>query len=121
MKKFGYIGAALALPFFAAAQTINGQGGLGTLAQSLIGFINNILVPLLFAAAFIVFIWGIFQYFIMGGHDEEKKEKGKSLMLYGLIGFFLMVSVWGLVNILTGTFNLRNTPPPYPDAPTVNI
>ncbi|HEX2792415.1 MAG TPA: pilin [Candidatus Paceibacterota bacterium] len=120
MKKLGYIGAALALPFLAFAQTINGQSGLGGLGQSLIAFINTIVVPLIFALAFIVFIWGVFQYFIAGGHDEEKKEKGKSLMLYGLIGFFVMVSVWGLVNILTGTFNLRDTPPPYPDVPVNN-
>ncbi|MEK7510910.1 MAG: pilin [Patescibacteria group bacterium] len=122
MKKLGYIAVAFAAPLFAFAQIQ--ATSAGTLATSIIQFINTFLVPLIFALAFLVFIWGVFQYFIAGGHDEEKKEKGKSLMLYGLIGFFVMVSVWGLVNILTNTFNLQNSTGPargYPDAPLNNI
>lgn len=73
-----------------------------------IGFIietiNRVLVPLIFAIAFIVFIWGIFQFFIAGAADEEKRKQGKQFILYGFIGFFLMVSIWGIVNLLVGTF-----------------
>jgi len=107
MKKLGYIAAAFALPLLASAQvTATNVQNLGT---GIIGIINNVLVPLIFALAFIVFIWGVFQYFIAGGHDEEKRESGKQLMLWGIIGFFVMVSVWGLVNILRGTFNFNDT------------
>lgn|SRR3989344_3566909 len=121
MKKLGYIAVAFAAPLFAFAQ-IQTQN-VGTLATSVIQFINTFLVPLIFALAFLMFIWGIFLYFIAGGHEEEKKDKGKSLMLYGLIGFFVMVSVWGLVNILTSSVDLRNTQGPaqgLPDAPIRN-
>lgn len=104
MKKLAFIGASLALPFLAAAQV----DSLQDLGSFIIDLINNVAVPLVFAIAFIVFIWGVFMYFIAGGHDEEKQSQGKSLMLWGLIGFFIMVSVWGLVNILTGTLNLDN-------------
>ncbi len=106
MKKLGYISAAFLTPFFAFAQVQ--ATNVSTLGTGLIGLINNVAVPLLFALAFIVFIYGVFQYFIAGGHDEEKRETGKSLMLWGIIGFFIMVSVWGLVNILRGTFNFDN-------------
>ncbi|HEY0948157.1 MAG TPA: pilin [Candidatus Paceibacterota bacterium] len=113
MKKLGYLAAALAFPFFVSAQvTATNAGSIG---QGIISLINNVLVPLVFAIAFIVFIWGVFQYFIMGGADEEKRENGKSLMLWGIIGFFVMVSVWGLVNILRGTFQTTNTAPPVGD------
>ena len=118
MKKLGYIVSAFLVPAFAFAQ-INATNAQ-SLALGIIQFINAIVVPLIFALAFLVFIWGIFQYFIAGGHDEEKKEAGKSLMLYGLIGFFVMVSVWGLVNILTGTFNLDKSEVEYPEAPARN-
>lgn len=106
MKKLGYLSLAFGFPVFAFAQVqaTNAQS-LGT---GIIGLINNVAVPLIFAVAFIVFIWGVFQYFIAGGHDEEKRETGKSLMLWGIIGFFIMVSVWGLVNILRGTFSFDN-------------
>ncbi|MDB5264741.1 MAG: seg [Parcubacteria group bacterium] len=118
MKKIGYIGAALLFPALASAQTVT---SVQSLAAFVINLINTVAVPLVFALAFIVFIWGVFLYFIAGASDEEKQGKGKSLMLYGLIGFFVMASVWGLVNILTGTVKLDNNSPrgsELPVAPT---
>lgn len=102
---------ALALPLLASAQAINDLSDVGS---TLISIINDIIVPVLFAVAFIVFIWGAFKTFILGANSEDVKEQGKNLMLWGLIGFFVMVSVWGLVNILTGTFQFGSdeiTPP----------
>jgi hypothetical protein len=109
MKKLGYLSAAFVLSFPLLASAQVNANNVQNLGQGLIGLINNVAVPLLFAIAFIVFIWGVFQYFIAGGHDEEKRETGKSLMLWGIIGFFIMVSVWGLVNILRGTFNFDDS------------
>ena len=97
--------ATLALPLVSFA-AVNDISGVGTL---IIDIINNVLVPVLFAVAFIVFLWGAFTTFILGAGGEETREKGKSLMLYGLIGFFVMVSIWGLVNILKNTANLGDT------------
>ena len=119
MKKLAYLGASFALPLFAFAQTISGTN-VQSVGTGIIQLINSVLVPLIFAIAFVVFLWGVFQYFIAGGHDEEKRDTGKSLMLWGIIGFFVMVSVWGLVNILRGTFQLNNQQIQYPDAPTTN-
>jgi hypothetical protein len=105
MKKLAYTASAFMLPMLAFAQAANVQ----ELGQTVITIINTVLVPLIFALAFIVFLWGVFQVFIAGAADEEKREQGKSLMIYGLIGFFVMVSVWGLVNLLVGTFNLNQS------------
>ena len=102
-------GASFLLPLLAAAQTLNNLSDVGSV---IIDIINNILVPVLFAIAFIVFIWGAFLTFILGANSDDVKERGKNLMLWGLIGFFVMVSVWGLVNILTGTFQLGNNQGP---------
>lgn len=101
--------AALTLPLVAFAQQLNNLSDAGTF---IINFISNILVPVLFAVAFIVFLWGAFDAFILGANDEGKKGQGKNLMLWGLIGFFVMVSIWGLVNILTGTIRFGNTTGP---------
>lgn len=109
MKKIAYTALALLLPVAVFAQprvdSVQDAGGF------LVGLINNVAVPVIFALAFIVFIWGVFRYFISGGHDEEQREKGKSLMMYGIIGFFVMVSVWGLVNILVGSVDLESEGP----------
>lgn len=111
MKKIAFVGASFLLPVLAFAQTVD---SVQSLAAFIINFINNIAVPLVFALSFIVFIWGVFQVFILGAANDEAKKKGRSFMLYGLIGFFLMVSVWGLVRILTGTLNLNNSQPLFP-------
>jgi hypothetical protein len=109
MKKIAYTALALGLPVLAFAQPrVDSVQDAGTFIVSLI---NNVAVPVIFALAFIVFIWGVFQYFIAGGHNDEKREDGKKLMLWGIIGFFVMVSVWGLVNILVGSVDLDNEGP----------
>ncbi|KKS70584.1 MAG: hypothetical protein UV43_C0058G0003 [Parcubacteria group bacterium GW2011_GWF2_42_7] len=68
--------------------------------------IVDLLVPLLMVAAFVVFLWGIIKFITSGG-DEEKKKSGKGLIIYGLIGLFVMVAVWGIVKLVAGTFRLQ--------------
>lgn len=97
--------AVFALPLVSFAAVSN----LSDVGSFIINTINNVLVPVLFAVAFIVFLWGAFDTFILGANSEEVKEKGKNLMLWGLIGFFVMVSIWGLVNILTGSVSFGNS------------
>ena len=112
MKKFAVLAATWALPLLAAAQ-VRSIYDAGTKITEII---NGVLVPMIFAIAFIVFIWGIVQAFLL--KDEEAREKGKSYILWGIIAMFIMVSVWGLVNILVGTFNLSSGGPSFiPGAP----
>lgn len=77
-------------------------GVINTFADTIITFINNVLIPLIFAVALLVFIWGMFTYFILGGGDEGKREQGKSLMLWAIIGFVLMIIIFAIVNLLAG-------------------
>src|SRR3989344_7491315 len=80
---------------------------LVTMLEDAILFIDYVLVPLVFALALIAFLWGIFNYFIAGGADEEKRSTGKTFMIWGFVGFFVMVSVWGIVTLLVDTFGFR--------------
>jgi hypothetical protein len=70
-------------------------------------------IPLLFAIATVAFIWGVMQYYL-NPENEEKRKKGKSFIIGGLIALFVMLSMWGIVGILTGTFELKNTTPQLP-------
>lgn len=79
-------------------------GGLNTYviegwATDIIDFINFPLVPLLIAVAFIVFLWGVYKYFIYGGGSDESRGEGKTFVMYGIIGFVIIFSLWGLVNV----------------------
>lgn len=116
MKRTLLVISAYFLPVLAFAQT--NIGNFEDVKNTLLYLINSIFVPVIFALAFVVFIWGVFKYFILGASGDDKKE-ALNLILYGLVGFFLMLSVWGLVNVLTGTFRFGENNPPV-DLPGVS-
>lgn len=98
-------------------------GGLNTtkvtaITVSIQSFINGALVPLLIAIAFIVFLWGVFKYFIYGAADDEARTKGRSFVMYGIVGLVIIFSLWGIVNIGVSLFGVgtgaRPTTLPYP-------
>ncbi len=68
--------------------------------------IINPLIILLIATAALVFVWGIFQ-FVAGTGSDEKREIGKKHMLWGLIGLFIMIAVFGIIRIILGTFGIE--------------
>ena len=84
--------------------------------QTIVFLINSVLVPVLFAIAFVVFLYGVARAYIFSRGDAEEVKKGHTLILWGLIGFAVMISIWGLVNIVANTFGLTGQgtlPPPY--------
>jgi hypothetical protein len=121
MKQMGTFFAALALlvlPVVTFAQF----GEINDFLDDISSFINGTLIPLVFAIALLTFIYGMFKYFIMGGDDDGNRETGRQLMLYAIIGFVAMVSVFGIVNLIAGGLgfsdeeNIQNIP----NVPTTN-
>lgn len=78
---------------------------LGTAAGYL-----DIALQLLMGLAVVFFVWYVIQYFIRPGDAEKHKEAGQYL-LWSLVGFFAILSLWGLVNIFSSTFNLNSNAP----------
>jgi hypothetical protein len=87
-------------------------GALCALGSTILYIINDVLVPVLFAVAFIAFIYGIAKAYIFSGGSEEAVKKGHSLILWGIIGFVVMISLWGLVNVVASTFGLTGNSAP---------
>jgi len=81
-------------------------GDIGDYIDSIINFINAYVMPLILAIAFIFLVWGIIQYFVIGGANDEAKAKGKSLIIYAIVGFVIILSFYGIVNILVGGIGL---------------
>ncbi len=75
-------------------------------ANSITYIINFLLIPTLIALALITFLWGVYRYFILGAENESEREKGKQFVLWGIIGFVVIVSVWGLVAVVGITLGL---------------
>jgi heme/copper-type cytochrome/quinol oxidase subunit 2 len=95
-------------PFFAFA-----QAGLCTYQTGIqavickIGEILNTIIPILIVLGVVYFVWGVISYMI--GADEEAKKKGRDKVIYGIIGLVVIVGMWGLVRIVTSTFQLDNS------------
>ena len=75
--------------------------------------IYNSVIPLIVSLAVVVFLWGVVQY-VINSQEEAKREKGKQLMIWGIIGLAVMVGVWGLVKLLGSTFGILNVIPQLP-------
>ncbi len=75
------------------------------LAPVLNPIITNIVNPLIvgaFALAVLVFVYGVVKMILTQG-DTEAHSQGKWAMFGGLIGLFIMVSAWGLINLVYNT------------------
>lgn len=96
-------------PFFVLAATVT------TLVEKIMSILN-VVIPLLIALAVVIFLWGVVQYITAGG-DEEKGKEARNTMIWGIVGLFVMVAVWGLVNVLVSTFGLETTVPVVPGLP----
>ena len=90
--------AVLTLPELASAQVTIGS----TLA--LLGALFNYSIWLFVTVAVVVFFWGLIEYLFNMGEDAAKK--GVSLMLWGIIAIFVMVSIWGIIALLQRTFGV---------------
>jgi hypothetical protein len=84
------------------------------IGNTILYIINAILVPVLFAVAFIMFLYGIADAYIFSHGDATKVAEGHKLVLWGLIAFAVMISIWGLVNIVANTFGLSGAYAPTP-------
>ena len=73
-------------------------------------FILNPIIGLLFALAFMYFLWGVF-VFIKNSDNETDKETGRQHMIWGLVGMVIMVGSYAIISIITGTFGVDN---PFP-------
>jgi hypothetical protein len=100
---------ALCTPFIASAQfaTTGGGGPLEVMLRNILKFSNDILIPFIIGIGFLFFVWGMFLYFIAGGHSDESKEKGKSLMIYATMGFVVIIIFFGAINMFTSSTGLE--------------
>ncbi len=85
-----------------------------TLLKGIITLLNSI-VPFILAIALIVFLWNMVRYFIIEGANEKEHENAKSLALWGIMAFVVMLGIWGIVNLLIGEIGLSKQSPIVPD------
>ena len=140
VKLFGvFLALSLLLPIVASAQYYPGTpvtpgGGVGITDQCEARFLTakgatlqlvlcrisvliNSAIPVLVALGVAYFIFGVISYAI--AKDDEGKTAGRSAMIMGLIALLVIVSIWGLVNVIKNTFGLDKVVD-YVDIPCVS-
>lgn len=83
-----------------------GASNICQTASTILYVINFVLVPVIFGFAFLIFLWGVFKAYIWNRDDEAQREVGHKYVWWGIVGFVIMISLWGLVNVLANTFGL---------------
>ncbi len=101
--------AALVLtPGFVFAQGALGQSSnLNDIVGKVIGLFN-VAIYLIIALAILTFVWNVYQYFIV--QDPKDKKDASLYVMYSVIGIFVILSFWGLVNIISNTLNVNSNP-----------
>lgn len=94
----GIISAFSLLPQIASAQAVS---TFGQLVGKIYGMLSS-LVPLIVSLTVIVFLWGIFK--LVSSNSEDARKDAIKVITFGVVALFVMISVWGLVAILSNTF-----------------
>lgn len=81
---------------------------VGALLAKINQFILNPIIVLGFVVATAVFFYGIAK-FIWSADSDTNREEGKKSILYGVIGLFIMFSVYGIMHFVLDTFNIPKT------------
>ena len=70
-----------------------------------VAYIIDPAILIIFSLGFFMFIWGLIEFLWKLGEGGDNDE-GKQHMLWGIVGMFIMVSVYGIIALLDNTFGL---------------
>ena len=93
--------ASLALPLSTFAA--------GTNIKDIVLTIKSLMdlgIPILITLALIYFLYGLAEY-IFKANDVDTRTEGRERMIQGIIALFVMSTVWGLVGVISNTFNVQ--------------
>jgi uncharacterized membrane protein len=93
------------LPAIAFAQIPGQVSDLPSLISKIDDLVNST-VWLFISLAVIFIVWNGVQFIIHAGGD--KRGDYQKAVMWGILGLFIILSIWGLVNILDNTFKLGN-------------
>lgn len=85
--------------------TVEAATNISAFGQTINPIITNLVNPvimLLFAVAVVAFVFGVLQM-VFNKTDAEAHTKGRWAMLGGVVGMFIMISAWGIINLVSNT------------------
>ena len=92
------------VPSWVLAQ-FDATGGAEPFFNSVGIFINERLIPVMILLALVYVIYSGVSFIASAGEQAKREEKKKQI-LWGIIGLFVIMSIWGLVALVGRSFNL---------------
>lgn len=95
-----------AVPWHVSAQVVedSSDATFRSVVNNVTGLFQ-LIIPVLVGAAVLVFAWGMADYIMQAG-DESAVEDGRQRIIAGIIGLFVISAIWGVIEIVGGTFSL---------------
>ena len=90
----GVLGLAALMPIAANAQLENIER-----IVSSIGSIVDVATPIIVGIALLAFFWGLAKFIFSAG-NEDAKDEGKRIMIWGVVALFVIISIWGIVSFI---------------------
>lgn len=59
-----------------------------------------------FTLALVLFLWGMMVFLTSTDKNAEDSQKGKQHMLWGIIGMFVMMAVFGIMRLIISTLGI---------------
>lgn len=81
--------------------TLTEASSLKDVVAFVIGYID-LIIPVLAAAALVLFLWSGLQYILKAGESHGKGAEREAL-LWGVIALFVLFSVWGILRLVCST------------------
>ena len=78
------------------------EASVTTLMLSINRVIINPLIYFIFALAIFYFLYGLAKY-LLNPDNEEIRKSNKQHMMWGIFGMFIMIAVFGILNLILTT------------------
>lgn len=110
MKKIEIKLLAILIYFIPFVVFASGNMDLNSLIDLVVAYLKKgVYLIIVFAVVF--FVYNVFNYFIKGSDSPGEKKDAGLYVMWSAIGFAVIFSMWGLVNIVLNTFKLNNEQP----------
>lgn len=66
-------------------------------------------IYLILGLCMLFFVWGVYKHFFYKSDSADSRAEGAQFVMYAIVAFFIVLSIWGLVNILLTTFGFGSS------------
>ncbi|MBI4087772.1 hypothetical protein HY418_00090 [Candidatus Kaiserbacteria bacterium] len=81
------------------------MNGISDVMNRFVTYIIDPAILVVFSLGFFLFVYGLVEFLWKLNEGGDNKE-GKQHMIWGIIGMLIMVSVYGILSLVTNTFGI---------------